>query len=296
MSVGLVDSTLFNIQSVLVRPIITVGITFLLFGGGRIIIFFLLHFLWTRPNMINRKSHVAWIACLFVMATATSFVSTASVVMDSVVFFRVVQTQDLAPFITYIGDSQAMAGIAGFTNIGYVVTNCIADSVLIHRLYTIWGSTTRVIAVPVLASVVANAFGFATGIMQILAFNPNIGTVEFSIKTANFQLGYYATNAAVNSMITLMIAGRIWWTARDARRAISNRSEISKKFRTVVAMVLESGMIYPTVLVIHVAFSANASKLGVFVNLTPAITLVAGMAPTFLIMWSNINRVGGTKQ
>ncbi|ESK93537.1 hypothetical protein Moror_1635 [Moniliophthora roreri MCA 2997] len=279
-------SSLFNVKSVLAKPIATVGIALLLFGFYALLFGQLLHFLWTRPNVINRRLHIIWITCLFVMATTTSFVSLASSIEDAVVYFRALQTQDLDPFFTYLGPSQAKAGITGAINIGYVVTNCIADSVLIYRLYAICGSRRRAVAFPIVASVVTNAFGLATAIMKVLSIK--INTLEFVMKTVNYYLGYYAANAAVNGMLTLMIAGRIWWAARDARRGTSSHSSISKEFKTVIAMVLESGIVYPTVLIINVALIGNGSQLDIIVDLGPAVTLVAGIAPTFVILWPYI--------
>uniref|UniRef100_A0A0W0FNT3 Uncharacterized protein n=1 Tax=Moniliophthora roreri TaxID=221103 RepID=A0A0W0FNT3_MONRR len=273
-------SSLFNVKSVLAKPIATVGPFCCLVGDE------LSSSSVTDEVLYNRiLCSTLWAAVALPLDPPKRDQQEVAHHMDYVSVcdgdYYIVY-----PFFTYLGPSQAKAGITGAINIGYVVTNCIADSVLIYRLYAICGSRRRAVAFPIVASVVTNAFGLATAIMKVLSIK--INTLEFVMKTVNYYLGYYAANAAVNGMLTLMIAGRIWWAARDARRGTSSHSSISKEFKTVIAMVLESGIVYPTVLIINVALIGNGSQLDIIVDLGPAVTLVAGIAPTFVILWPYI--------
>ncbi|ESK88063.1 hypothetical protein Moror_10762 [Moniliophthora roreri MCA 2997] len=301
MAIPIPMQELFTIQSILVKPITTVGLTLLLFGFYILLFGQSFYFLSTRRNTDNRKLHLAWITSLFFVATAAAFINAASDVWDSVVAFRTLQTQDIMPFVAYSQGNKDKTGIIAATYIGYVVTNCIADSVLLHRLYIIWSSSKLIVAFPVLASIVANAVGLATAIMKVIASRNTADPVLYALykKGVKYQIGYYATNAAVNGMITLMIAGRIWWAARDTRRALSGRpgtNAIDPEYKTIIAMVLESGSVYPMFLIVHAALTANASSIGVPVNLTPAVILVAGIAPTTIILRSNLNRSAKTGQ
>ncbi|KAK7047158.1 hypothetical protein VNI00_006824 [Paramarasmius palmivorus] len=243
---------------------------------------------------MNRRLHIAWITSLFVVTTVAAFVITASDIMDGVISFTSLKTQDPSHFLSYGVYDPAKTGIIVVTYIGYVLANCIADSVLLHRLYTIWGSRKRIVAFPLLASVVANAIGLATAIMKIISSDMRKAE-NFAIyqKAIQYQIGYFASNAAVNSLITLMIATRIWWVARDTRRAISGHSQsndIDPEYKTIIRMILESGSIYPAFLIVHAVLTGHASKVGVTVNLLPAVILISGIAPTLIILRSNLTR------
>ncbi|ESK88061.1 hypothetical protein Moror_10760 [Moniliophthora roreri MCA 2997] len=294
MAIQFAFQELFTIQSILVKPIATVGLTLLLFGFYVPLFSQSLHFLFTRRNAINRRLHLAWITSLFFVATAASFINAASHVWDSVVAFRALQTQDMIPLVAYSQGNKEKTGVIAATYVGYVVTNCIADSVLIHRLCTIWGSSRLVVAFPVLASVVANAVGLVAAIMKTIASRDTSDPALYALylKAVSYQIGYYATNAAVNGMITLMIAGRIWCVARDTRHAYLNNlagNTIDPWLKSIITMILESGSMYPMLLIVHAVLTRNASSIGIPIDLTPAVILVAGIAPTSIIAWSSFN-------
>ncbi|ESK93535.1 hypothetical protein Moror_1633 [Moniliophthora roreri MCA 2997] len=283
--------SLLGVQSVLVRPIVTVGLTSLLFGLYVPLFAISVYFLWTRRDT-NRTLHLASIVCLFVMATGISFVAAASDVSDSLVFFRTVQTQDRVAFRAYLAGGPAKKGLSGTLYLGYALTNCIGDSILIHRLYTIWGDKNKLyIAPPIILSVLANAFSVAVGILHNVEFV--IDDLEFMTAVANCRLAHYIVNAVANGILTLTIAGLIWRRARDANREACGllwRNGINPKFRMAIVTALKSGVIYPTVLVVHVALAYNASTIGIAVNFTPAIVLFAGIAPTSAVLLSIVNR------
>uniref|UniRef100_A0A0W0G0V7 Uncharacterized protein n=1 Tax=Moniliophthora roreri TaxID=221103 RepID=A0A0W0G0V7_MONRR len=155
-----------------------------------------------------------------------------------------------------------------------------------------------------------SAVGLATAITKIIVSvdTSNPALYELYKKTINYQIGYYCANPPVNVMITLMIgttlpsfvpqlcahefhaAGRIWWVARDIRRAIPGPRQskaIHRDYKTVIAMTLESGLVYSMVRIVH---AGNAGAIGVPINLAPASILVAGIAPTFVILQSNLIR------
>ncbi|KAK7047169.1 hypothetical protein VNI00_006835 [Paramarasmius palmivorus] len=296
--VGLED--LFTVDSVLVKPIISVGLTLLLFGFYVLLFGQSFYHLKTRRNVINRELHLGWITSLFVMTTVASFVMAASDVMDAVISFEALKTQDPTHFLTYGIYDPAKTGIIAMTYLGYVVANCIADSFLLYRLFTVWGSSKRIVAFPAVASLVANVIGLTTAVMKIISSdmrNPsNFGVYQ---KAIQYQIGYYGANAAVNGMITLLIAGRIWWVARTNRRAMPGQSQsngIDPDYKLNIAIILESGVIYPVFLIVHAVLTANASKVGVTVNLTPAVILVAGIAPTLIILRSILNNRFGIEQ
>ncbi|ESK88059.1 hypothetical protein Moror_10758 [Moniliophthora roreri MCA 2997] len=295
MAIPVPMQELFTVQSVFVKPITAVGLTLLLSGFYILLLGQSLYFLSTRRDADNRRLHLTWITSLFFVAIAASFINAAGDVWDSVTAFQVLQTQDIMSFVAYSQGNKDKTGIIAATYLGYVLMNCISDSFLIHRLYVVWGSSRRAIAFPVVASVAVNAVGLATAITKIIASvdTSNPALYELYKKTINYQIGCYCANPPVNVMIILMIAGRIWWVARDIRRAIPGPRQskaIHRDYKTVIAMTLESGLVYSMVRIVHAVLAGNAGAIGVPINLAPASILVAGIAPTFVILQSNLIR------
>ncbi|KAI3596552.1 hypothetical protein WG66_003365 [Moniliophthora roreri] len=256
--------SLLGVQSVLVRPIVTVGDS-------------MFHSLQYRSTFCGlaetRTGHYT-----------LHRLSAASDVSDSLVFFRTVQTQDRVAFRAYLAGGPAKKGLSGTLYLGYALTNCIGDSVLIHRLYTIWGDKNKLYIAPPIILV-------AVGILHNVEFV--IDDLEFMTAVANCRLAHYIVNAVANGILTLTIAGLIWRRARDANREACGllwRNGINPKFRMAIVTALKSGVIYPTVLVVHVALAYNASTIGIAVNFTPAIVLFAGIAPTSAVLLSIVNR------
>ncbi|EEB91825.1 hypothetical protein MPER_09754, partial [Moniliophthora perniciosa FA553] len=170
----------------------------------------------------------------------------------------------------------------------YVASNCIADTVLVgHRSSSIYkytnidffryigvtefspqGSRKRVIAAPVLASTVTNALGLGTSIMTAL------------------RTGYYATNAAHTFILTLMITGGIWWSSHDSRKYLGHST--TRQYQKVIAVVIESGLLYSSCLVAYVSVRENISNIGFPLDLFPLIVLMAGIAPTMIILRTSL--------
>ncbi|KAK7444054.1 hypothetical protein VKT23_015451 [Stygiomarasmius scandens] len=109
------------------------------------------------------------------------------------------------------------------------------------------------------------------------------------------------SNAVVNSFLTLMTgpffsasllspphlvwrtAGRIYWISRQARLAGTTDA---KRYNTIVAVILESGIIYPLALIIDacVVFTVDSSINGVVPIVTTSVVWqAAGLAPTLII-------------
>ncbi|KAF9075349.1 hypothetical protein BDP27DRAFT_1315922 [Rhodocollybia butyracea] len=75
-------------------------------------------------------------------------------------------------------------------------------------------------------------------------------------------------NVCLDTLMTLLIAGRVWWLSREIRRTRYNFKYISWYSRTL-AVVTESGVIYPLFIIILLSFSApNWSCLGTIVSVS----------------------------
>ncbi|KAK1223679.1 hypothetical protein PQX77_013437 [Marasmius sp. AFHP31] len=94
---------------------------------------------------------------------------------------------------------------------------------------------------------------------------------------------YNGSYAGANLLITTLTASRIWWLSRKARESNPD-SGAHRLYVRIVAIILESGSLYPIVSFIDIGLSENASKIGVPIRLLPTVTLIAGIAPALMIV------------
>ncbi|EEB99056.1 hypothetical protein MPER_01327, partial [Moniliophthora perniciosa FA553] len=92
---------------------------------------------------------------------------------------------------------------------------------------------------------------------------------------------YLIANAVVNSLVTLFTAGRIWWVGRQAGKVLGK--QMDSKFRTIVAILLESGMLYPIAIIVPLILGPSGTDVSP-VNLFPITYQVAGIGPTLIIV------------
>ncbi|EEB88944.1 hypothetical protein MPER_13020 [Moniliophthora perniciosa FA553] len=104
--------------------------------------------------------------------------------------------------------------------------------------------------------------------------------------TSNLNTAYLITNAVNNFLLTLIIAGRIWWLSREPRKLMGH--EVDGRYKNVVAMVVESGFLYSASLVVEVSATQSFSNLGFGLDLSPVTALMVGIAPTLIILRSSL--------
>ncbi|KAL0566900.1 hypothetical protein V5O48_015094 [Marasmius crinis-equi] len=81
-----------------------------------------------------------------------------------------------------------------------------------------------------------------------------------------------------------MTAGRIWWINREAQLVLLDRSVV-KKYNTAVAIILESGAIYPIAQILNIGFifAFQPPRVMPF-NPLPIVVTAASIAPTLVIV------------
>ncbi|KIK64625.1 hypothetical protein GYMLUDRAFT_101465, partial [Collybiopsis luxurians FD-317 M1] len=100
-----------------------------------------------------------------------------------------------------------------------------------------------------------------------LASNVNL---DLALKGTNYILSFYYANAGVNSVLTLLIAGRIWWMARQNRLELGSQNQfLNNEYKAIISILLESGILYPISLIAHVVVEGNTDKISMPINLTP---------------------------
>ncbi|KAJ7022793.1 hypothetical protein C8F04DRAFT_1136674 [Mycena alexandri] len=156
----------------------------------------------------------------------------------------------------------------------YVLTNLIADSIFIYRCYCIWDFRKRIIVVPSVLLVACGGLGFAS----VIACGME-GFSEFLFITIFFPLSVIFS-VLTNVILMALAAGRIWWIGRGARAIMG--PAVVKQYRTVIAMILESGALYCTPGLMYLAFfiaSPPATQV-----IFAALAQIVGIAPTIIVV------------
>ncbi|KAJ7310024.1 hypothetical protein DFH08DRAFT_484450 [Mycena albidolilacea] len=156
----------------------------------------------------------------------------------------------------------------------YVTSNLIADGIFIYRCYCIWGFRMRIIVVPIVLLVATGCLGYASVIACGLE-----GFSEFLFINWFFPLAV-VFSVLTNLLLMALTAGRIWWIARGARAVMG--PTVVKQYRTVIAMILESGALYCTPGLLYLIFFAirPSSTQVIFA----ALAQVVGIAPTIIVV------------
>ncbi|GAW09114.1 phophatase 2c family protein [Lentinula edodes] len=183
-------------------------------------------------------------------------------------------------FISYANLTVAAEGI-------YVAANIIADALLLYRCYVVWGSKKYVIAGPIVISLVNTVIAIVSA--ALIKNNAGrllntAGVENTSLQAADIiSYAFLSVNLFTNLMLTGLIAGRIWWIARDTRRSLGIDNSSDKSIGGIAAMVLESGLLYPVALVVGLALTVPGT-----VDVQAILTLIVGIAPTLIMVRTDL--------
>ncbi|KAG7095103.1 hypothetical protein E1B28_005890 [Marasmius oreades] len=247
------DSPQLQVRSVIVFPIVTVMVMCVTYG--LYIALFALCIYILRQGKIRYQTFYIWsLTALFVMSTSMVAVETVEALLESVVEFSVILP---------------------------ILANLSADSILIQRCYIIWGSRNRVLIPLIVVSFATNVITSTGVVMLIMGLaDTTIASNEMRVeKGGTIQAVGLIISAAFNLALTLLTAGRIWW--------ISHQSYVTTKNYIVTTMnkiILESGMIYPLVMILHLSITNGFSMDQVPLDTFPLVILAAGIAPTLMII------------
>ncbi|KAF5389072.1 hypothetical protein D9757_004976 [Collybiopsis confluens] len=167
----------------------------------------------------------------------------------------------------------------------YAAANVIADTLILYRCYVVWASRKWVIAGPTLLCAINTGMAITSIILQQKEITSNSWTsYEFGFVGSLFFEGFMAINFVSNLILTGLIAGRISWINRANRKNLGyNKND--KRGSSAIAIILESGLLYPLALIPCAIFQLFFKGMGL---LEPQLTVIVGLAPTLMIVRLNL--------
>ncbi|KAJ6452810.1 hypothetical protein C8R45DRAFT_1040165 [Mycena sanguinolenta] len=241
-----VDSTEFQDRWSTMLFTVSVNSTVLLLYALYVILFaYSVHTLRRSVRGQNFLKGTAWI--MFALATTGTVlvVSTTGISMRMV--YLSVQGNTVIPGrLLKIYQSLALV-----QDIILVINNLVTDLLFLYRCYAIWGSRKMVLVLPVVMIVATVIDGCVTGLGYY-------GIVKLNIHIdprVPFILG-----ASTNILMMCLTAGRIWYIRREVR-SLDTLKPLQQRYNTVVAIILESGILYCLCVIIYViSISTNQSS------------------------------------
>ncbi|KAF9259798.1 hypothetical protein L218DRAFT_1003422 [Marasmius fiardii PR-910] len=272
-------------QLVILYPVISTLLTYFFFGLY-VPIFASAIYLLKQGEFAARGMYMTCMALLFLIATCLVAVETIDLIDDATREFNAVKTQNYLPYIEYLRHNGGKAAVLSIFYYIPPTANIVAETMLIHRCYIIWGKLKRV-GIPLLAiSLSGSVLGWFGAVIVTL------GITRRSMDDVDFGEGMLLLGAIVstslNVIVTTLTAGRIWWVDRKSRTFRGNLPD--QKLQYVIRILIESGVIYPAMMIIHlvVVNTSGDDTKPPPIDFYPSVVCAAGIAPSLVIIRGQI--------
>ncbi|KZT22181.1 hypothetical protein NEOLEDRAFT_1244051 [Neolentinus lepideus HHB14362 ss-1] len=175
--------------------------------------------------------------------------------------------------------------ITSSLGVASVAINCVTDGLLVLRCFVVWGARYWVVVVPSLLLLSQIVFGvilmvgFATQPTEMYGNHP---TQENYFNTFLYigNSVLYILSFVTNALLTILIAGRIWWVDRISVRTAGRETE--GHYRRAMLIIIESGAVYSAILLVTFVLIVLGNPGANLANVLQSQT--AGIFPTAIIV------------
>ncbi|KAJ7190174.1 hypothetical protein GGX14DRAFT_408214 [Mycena pura] len=231
----------------------------------------------------NYKFHLGCMIVLFLLSTIHVVIAWAwAFVTDTATtaVFEVFSLQYPAPVLYGPDDPVAVHTFALLIKVTYTIANIVADGILVYRCYVVWGHNWRVVAAPVFAF-------FCTITNTLTLLDPAVSRRNSGrpplFRPIRAHFGGRLSGNDVPHERAFGVPRRIWWICRRASYFL-NRSA-HRKYSDLIAILLESGLIYPASLIVTIAvFLAPTTSIESVLVCIATVYHLVGIAPTLIIV------------
>ncbi|ESK84702.1 hypothetical protein Moror_635 [Moniliophthora roreri MCA 2997] len=282
-----------SVRRVILDSISSVAVMYFAYGFYVLLFGTCIRIMHNRQSEDDRPNYSLYLSLtiiLFVLSTLFVAGYTIDQGTRSVIYFTAIKTGDYDRLDKYLSNDLGKTLVFTIHQLITVFMNLTADTMLIHRCYVIWGSRKRVGLPLAVASTALNALGLTGCIIN--AIGTSNTTLEWKwalyLVARRISFVYGIVNVIVNSMITLLTAGRIWWIHRQVRARGVHSSD--KLINSISRIILESGIIYP-IFVIGATIAVNVPPSERFrFDFYPLAALSAGIAPTLILVRAKLGK------
>ncbi|EEB92259.1 hypothetical protein MPER_09261 [Moniliophthora perniciosa FA553] len=156
-------------------------------------------------------------------------------------------------------------------------TFLVADTLVIYRLYIVWGHNWRITVGPIILLLASSSSGYIA-IWEITRVASD-GTI-FAKRVADGAMALFALSMGTNIIVTALIAGRIWYIGHRTSKHLGKQH--GAKYSRALAMIVESGALYSaSLLILLILFAMKNDAQIILFNSTSQIVEIA---PTLIIV------------
>ncbi|KAJ6467923.1 hypothetical protein C8R45DRAFT_1019462 [Mycena sanguinolenta] len=229
------------------------------YGAYAVMFGFYIYVLHTRGMSKNRFLAVATIILFLVCTVHLALLLVSTALLNESYEATIVRSRFRPPFTAF--------HLNRATNVVYVTSNIIADTIFIFRCYAIWSFRWKIILLPVLSTLAVAGLGYFDS-----------GT-SLRISSSMFDLSILMS-LLTTFMLMGLSAGRIWWLAHKARQVVGRK--LTSRFYTICSMILESGALYCAAGITFVILSLNQNTSEIVATNGAILGQFVGVAPTII--------------
>ncbi|KAI3607137.1 hypothetical protein WG66_007858 [Moniliophthora roreri] len=266
--------------NILVKPMANFTVMFYIHGIYTVLFIISLHILICRQDCPNRVFYMLFTIVLFTLTSAYNAVQTFGYASQATLEFTFTKNQDWASFLAFLQHNDAKTIILGFEMVLPLCLVTMADLMPLHHCYVIWGSS-KWIAFPFIFMVLSLAICeiVASAFVVIGASNTaDPAKVQLYLQGDTIDTAFWLADMGVNIILTLLT---------EARKYLG--PAIKTKYNTIIAIILESGILYPIFVIAGIVYSELAypeDHGSTPFDLLAVSYQIAGIAPTLIIIWA----------
>ncbi|ESK85665.1 hypothetical protein Moror_9934 [Moniliophthora roreri MCA 2997] len=276
-----------TVYQVVLDPIVTISATLFLYGLHTVLFGICIHILRHRrgDDHKNRRLYIVLTAVMFVLTTILNGFTTTHAIRWAVKQLEgraEIEEWDIVWSRDLISHSHVSGLFGPLLGAAYLKTRrAAADTMLAHRCYLVWGSRKSILITITLALVTINVYGLAQAIfIAVCGARCSSDACMLWTVADHINHGFWAANAMVNLGLTVLTAGRIWKITYQSQ-SLGLLSSI--RYKTIITIVLESGIMYPMILMVYILLSHLVMRIP---YLWPVVYQTAGIAPMLIIIRS----------
>ncbi|KAJ7346240.1 hypothetical protein DFH08DRAFT_211822 [Mycena albidolilacea] len=256
----------------------------LLYGILLVLAVIALHLLLSRPEAPGNRYFIAITGTMLFLSTTQAVLQSALVLFE----FRLL-SEELAGDLDAITQTAWTCQVVLFAQAVVQVTNVLlADALLIYRCYLVWGRNIYPVILPVGMLAACTALGYVSVFeMDIQSHDDHRPFAQ----VLDVRIPFIIT-ILTNVVLTILIAGRIWWARRELHPVLSEPA-LTHRYDTAIAMILESGAVYCAAVIVWILASTYCGPESPFTYIcTGAVSQLVNIAPTLIIVRVGLGRRG----
>ncbi|KAF8891393.1 hypothetical protein BD779DRAFT_1784783 [Infundibulicybe gibba] len=155
----------------------------------------------------------------------------------------------------------------------YITNTLIGDTILVWRLYVVWGGKYYIHVFPAVMLVGTAVSGYIS-----VAHLAHLTSVDALFLVAKTLLVTWSLTIATQVSASALIAGRIWWISRQPASA----THLAHRSRPIIWMIIESGAIYTiSTIILLILFDLKTQAGSIIADIT---LQIGAIIPTAIIV------------